>query len=60
MKYENDIERAKFDKLQNEFNAMTLKLEDAEKLADERKKTVDSLSAELGKYKRKQKRKDTF
>lgn len=55
----NDIEKARFNKLQNEFNVMTLKLEDAEKLAEDRKKTVDSLSAELSRYKRKEKRNKT-
>jgi len=59
MKYENDIDKARFSKLQNEFNVMTLKLEKAEKLAEDRKKTVDNLSAELSKYKRKEKRNKT-
>ena len=56
MRLENDIENARFDKLRNEFNAMTLKLEEAEKISKERKNTVDRLSAELSRYRRKEKR----
>ena len=52
----DDIEKARFNRLKNEFNAMQLELEEFKSLASSRKKTVDSLSAELSRYKRKEKR----
>lgn len=52
----DDIGKARFNRLRNEFNAMQLELEEFKSLASSRKKTVDSLSAELSRYKRKEKR----
>tara|TARA_R110000823_G_scaffold78797_2_gene179582 strand:+ start:557 stop:736 length:180 start_codon:yes stop_codon:yes gene_type:complete len=52
----DDIGKARFNRLRNEFNAMQLELEGFKSLASSRKKTVDSLSAELSRYKRKEKR----
>lgn len=47
------IERAKYSRLVNEFNAMQLELDEYKKLAEDRKNSVDRLSAELSKIKRK-------
>lgn len=59
MRYELDIEKAKYDKLNNEFTVMTLKLEAIEQLAEDRKKTIDSLSAQISRYKRKENEKSS-
>lgn len=57
MRHEGDIEKAKYDKLNNEFTVMKLKLEVIERLAEDRKKTIDSLSAQISRHKRKENKK---
>ena len=52
----DEIDQHKFNIMVNEHNAMSLKLENAEAEAEERKQTIDRLSAEIGRYKRKEKR----
>lgn len=52
----DDIDMARLSKFRNEFNVMQLKLGEYEAIAKKRKETIDSLSAELGRYKRKEKR----
>lgn len=52
----DEIDQHKFNIMVNEHNAMSTKLAEAEASALERKQTIDRLSAELGKYKRKEKR----
>ena len=52
----DDIDRNKFNLMRNEHNAMSLRLEEVEDESKLRKVTIDKLSAELSKFKRKQKR----
>jgi len=52
----DEIDQHKFNIMRNERNAMSLKLEKAEKEALDRKITIDRLSAELSKFKRKENR----
>lgn len=52
----DEQDQHKFNIMVNEHNAMSDKLAKSETEAEERKKTIDRLSAELGKYKRKEKR----
>lgn len=52
----DEQDQHRFNIMVNEHNAMYTKLQVAEKEAAERKETIDRLSAELGKYKRKEKR----
>ena len=52
----DEQDQHKFNIMVNEYNAMTAKLAASEKEGLERKITIDRLSAELGKYKRKEKR----
>ena len=52
----DEQDQLKFNIMVNEHNAMTDKLAIAEREALERKVTIDRLSAELGKYKRKERR----
>ena len=52
----DEQDQHKFNIMVNEHNAMADKLATSEKEALERKITIDRLSAELGKYKRKENR----
>lgn len=50
----SDIDKARFSKLTNEHNKLLMEYEELEKLSSQRKVTIDKLSSELGKYKRKE------
>ena len=52
----DEQDQHKFNIMVNEHNAMSDKLAKSEAEAADRKQTIDRLSAELSKYKRKEKR----
>ena len=52
----DDIEQNKFNIMRNLYLGMTLELEDIKLESEGRKATIDRLSAEIGKFKRKEKR----
>lgn len=50
----SDIDKARFSKLTNEYNKLLMEYEELEEISSQRKSTIDKLSSELGKYKRKE------